>query len=90
MTESEYVTLLHALKEQTWLHRLLKEIGNDIRMSSMYTDSQSAIALAHKPEHHAHTKYIDFQYQFSRNCVEDGAARHVWNTVQRRIWLRTG
>src|SRR5213075_935292 len=34
--------------------------------------SQSAIALAHNPEHHARTKHIDIQYHFIRNCVEDG------------------
>ena len=38
----------------------------------IYTDSQSAIALAQNPEHHARTKHIDIQYHFVRNCVEDG------------------
>src|SRR5579859_4339668 len=37
----------------------------------IYTDSQSAIALAQNPEHHARTKHIDIQYHFIRNCVED-------------------
>src|SRR5213075_991124 len=38
-------------------------------------DSQSAIALAHNPEHHARTKHIDIQYHVVRNCVEDGRLR---------------
>jgi len=72
-TESEYMAILHALKEQIWIHRLLKEIGYDISdQNSIYTDSQSAIALAHNPEHHARTKHIDIQYHFIRNRVEEG------------------
>jgi len=72
-TESEYMAILHALKELIWIQRLLKELGYDIsNQNTIYTDSQSAIALAHNPEHHARTKHIDIQYHFVRNCVEDG------------------
>jgi len=72
-TESEYMAILHALKEQIWIHRLLKELRYDINdQNAIYTDSQSAIALAHNPEHHARTKHIDFQYHFIRNRVEEG------------------
>jgi len=75
-TESEYMALLHALKEQIWLLRFLKEIGYDISdQNTIYMDSQSAIALAHNPEHHARTKHIDIQYHFVRNCVEDGTTQ---------------
>jgi hypothetical protein len=75
-TESEYMALLHALKEQIWLLRFLKEIGYDISdQNIIYCDNQSAIALAHNPEHHARTKHIDIQYHFVRNCVEDGSTR---------------
>jgi len=75
-TESEYMALLHALKELIWLHRFLNEIGYDIsNQNTIYCDNQSAIALAHNPEHHARTKHIDIQYHFVRNCVEDGTMR---------------
>jgi hypothetical protein len=75
-TESEYMAILHALKEQIWLHRFLREIGYDInKQNVIYCDNQSAIALAHNPEHHARTKHIDIQYHFVRNCVEDGRTR---------------
>jgi hypothetical protein len=75
-TESEYMALLHALKEQIWLLRFLKEIGYNISdQNVIYCDNQSAIALAHNPEHHARTKHIDIQYHFVRNCVEDGTTR---------------
>ena len=75
-TESEYMAILHTLKEQIWLLRFLKEIGYDISdQNIIYCDNQSAIALAHNPEHHARTKHIDIQYHFVRNYVEDGATR---------------
>ena len=75
-TESEYMTLLHALKELIWLLRFLREIGYDINNQNIiYTDNQDAIALAHNPEHHARTKHVDIQYHFVRNCVEDGTTR---------------
>ena len=75
-TESEYMALLHALKEQIWLLRFLNEIGYNIdNQNIIYCDNQSAIALAHNPEHHARTKHVDIQYHFVRNCVEDGTMR---------------
>ena len=87
-TESEYMALLHTLKELIWILRVLKELDHDIsNQNTIYIDSQSAIALANNPEHHARTKHIDIQYHFVRNCVEDGTVR--WNIVQRKTWLRT-
>jgi hypothetical protein len=75
-TESEYMALLHALKEQIWLLRFLTEVGYDIsNQNIIYCDNQGAIALAHNPEHHARTKHIDIQYHFVRNCVEDGSTK---------------
>jgi len=74
--ESEYMALLHALRELMWLHRFRKEISYNVNdQNTIYCDNQSAIALAHNPEHHARTKHIDIQYHFVRNCVEDGT---IW------------
>src|SRR5271155_5336503 len=75
-TESEYMALLHALKELIWLLRFLREIGYNIDDQNLiYCDNQSAIALSHNPQHHARTKHVDIQYHFVRNCVEDGTTR---------------
>src|SRR5947207_9627340 len=76
ITKSEYMILLHTLKEQIWLLRFLREIDFDIsNQNIIYIDNQGAIALAHNPEHHAHTKHIDIQYHFVRNCVENDTTR---------------
>ena len=58
-TESEYMALLHTLKEQIWLLCFLKEIGYPTDQNTIYCDNQGAIALANNPEHHARTKHID-------------------------------
>ena len=38
-------------------------------MSTRNGDNQGAIPLAHNPEYHARTKYIDIQYCFIRDVV---------------------
>ena len=59
-TESEYMALLHALKEQIWILQFLEELSYNVKnQNTIYTDSQSALALAHNPEHHTRTKHID-------------------------------
>jgi len=85
-TESEYMALLHALKEQIWIKRLLSEMGYNIdNQNVLYTDSQSAIALAQNPEHHARTKHIDIQYHFVRNCVEDGSLKLEYCSTENMV-----
>jgi hypothetical protein len=70
------MAILDALKEQIWLLRFLREIGYNIGDQNLiYCDNQSAIALAHNPEHYARMKYIDIQYHFVRDCVENGTTR---------------
>src|SRR5204862_509530 len=72
-TESEYMALLYALKEQIWILCLLNELGYNVDdQNIIYIDNQSAIALAHNPEYYARTKRIDIQYHFIRNCVKEG------------------
>jgi len=64
--------------------RFLREIDHDIsNQNVIYIDNQGTNALAHNPEHHAHTKHVDIQYHFVRNCVEDEMTS--WNIVQRKI-----
>ena len=53
------MALKEAIKEQIWLANLFKQLGLIYTKNPIRTDSQSAIALAHNPEHHARTKHID-------------------------------
>ena len=60
-----------AIKEQIWLTNLFAQLGLTYSKNPIWTDSQSAIALAHNPEHHARTKHIDIQYHFVREALLD-------------------
>src|SRR3979490_3248856 len=74
--ETEKLRLLPQPVNSDARDTLIEELGYDISdQNTIYTDSQSAIALAHNPEHHARTKHIDIQYHFIRSCVEDGTTR---------------
>ena len=60
-----------AIKEQIWLFNLFEQLGLTYTKNPIWTDSQSAIALARNPEHHARTKHIDIQYHFVREALQD-------------------
>eukprot|EP00253_Pinus_taeda_P011518 PITA_11518 len=71
VVEAEYMAATHASKEAVWLQRLFSSMGlvqGAIRIDS---DSQRAIFLAKKPAYHSKTKYIDVQYHFVRDMIED-------------------
>lgn len=64
-TESEYVAATHAMKEALWLRSLVKEILKPIDGPTvLFSDNQSAIALAHDHQYHARSKHIDIRYHF--------------------------
>ena len=59
-TEAEYIALTHAAKEAIWLKNIIGELFGTIpHPIQLYSDNQSAIALAKDDRYHAHTKHID-------------------------------
>jgi len=71
--EAEYMALKEAVKELLWLQYMLKQLDKrDFSGKMLYTDSQSAIALAKNPKHHARTKHVDIQYHFVRESYQNG------------------
>ena len=78
-TEAEYVAQTHAAKEAIWLRRLLTEIFKSIDTpTTLFSDSKSAIALAHDGHYHARTKHIDIRYHFIRYIIEAGTIKLVY------------
>ena len=58
--ESEYVTATYAAKEALWLRRFISEVFQPLEnLITLYSDSQSAIALTKDGSYHARTKHID-------------------------------
>jgi reverse transcriptase-like protein len=77
--EAEYVAQTHAAKEAIWLRRLLTEIFKAIDTpTTLFSDSKSAIALAHDGHYHARTKHIDIRYHFIRYIIEAGTIKLVY------------
>jgi len=75
--EAEYMALTEATKELIWIRNLLAELGytNDKADANspteLYSDNQSAIALAKNPVSHARAKHIDIRHHFIRDAVQD-------------------
>ena len=75
-TEAEYVAATHAAKEAIWLRRLIGEVFKPIDGPTvLFSDSQSAIALAKDGHYHARTKHIDIRYHFIRYIIEEGTIK---------------
>ena len=58
--ESEYITTMYAAKEVLWLRQFISEVFQPLKnLITLYSDSQSAIALTKDGSYHARTKHID-------------------------------
>jgi hypothetical protein len=78
-TESEYVAAAHAAKEAKWLRSLIQQLfDTEMSPTTLFSDNQSAIALAKDHQYHARTKHIDIRYHFIRWIVEQGVLRLVY------------
>ena len=78
-TEAEYVAATHAAKEAVWLRRLITDLFNSIDTpTTLFSDSKSAIALAHDGHYHARTKHIDICYHFICYIIEAGTIKLVY------------
>ena len=72
-SEAEYVALSHAAKEALWLRNYLHEVWRmPLDATTIYSDNQSAIALAKDDRYHSRTKHIDIRFHFIRYHVEHG------------------
>ena len=72
-TEAEYVAATQASKEAIWLQMLLEELRHKQEKIALFCDSQSTLHLAKNPAFHSKTKYIQVQYHFVHEKVEEGS-----------------
>jgi len=62
-----------AVKEAIWWRNFLTDLGYNLTApTTLFSDNQSAIALAENPEHHARTKHIDVKYHLMREHIQRG------------------
>lgn len=77
--EAEYVSLSEAAKEAVFLAKFLKELqAREDSPINLYTDSQSAMAIATNPVHHQRTKHVDVRYHFTRELVDNGVIKLMY------------
>ena len=71
--EAEYRAAFTATVECVWLRRLMDDlsVGED-SATTIYTDSQSALAVARNPVFHARTKHIEVHYHYVRERLSAG------------------
>eukprot|EP00253_Pinus_taeda_P021633 PITA_21633 len=69
--EAEYQALWAAMCEAIWLRRLLNDAGKEQNNStSIKSDNQRTIKLAHNPVFDKNTKHIDTQFNFIREKLQ--------------------
>ena len=73
-TQAEYVALSEAVREVCWLRNLYMELGllNEDRPTTIVSDNEGLIALAHNPQFHKQTKHFEVQWHWIRELVQDG------------------
>ena len=61
-----------ATKELKWIRTLLGELGcSNETPTDLFSDNQSAMALAKNPVYHARAKHIDIRHHFVREAIQD-------------------
>ncbi|KAG8503958.1 hypothetical protein CXB51_002230 [Gossypium anomalum] len=71
-TKAEYMAITEACKEAIWLKGLFSKLNEDLQISTIYCNSQSAIFLTKDQMFHERTKHIDVRYHFVRDIVARG------------------
>ncbi|MCO5600088.1 hypothetical protein L7F22_054196 [Adiantum nelumboides] len=71
--EAKYRAIFTATVECVWLRRLMADLGvGQDTANTIYTDSQSALAVARNPIFHARTKHIEVHYHYVRERLSAG------------------
>ena len=65
-TKAKYMAVIEACKETLWLKRLFRDLSEQLQISTLYYDSQSAIFLTKDQMFHERMKHIDVRYHFVR------------------------
>jgi hypothetical protein len=70
-TEAGYKSLCATTCEVVWLRRLLQDVGEEQKESTMIKcDNQSTINIVKNPIFHARTKHVEAQFHFFREKLQ--------------------
>ena len=70
--EAEYMAIKKACKEAIWLKGLFGELSENLQITIVFCDSQSAIFLTKDQMFHERTKHIDVRYHFMCDFIACG------------------
>jgi hypothetical protein len=77
--ESEYIAMVHAMKELLYLRNLFSELfGSLSKPTILRADNQAAIAMVKNDQFHPRTKHIAIRYHKIREVVTSGDAIVEW------------
>ena len=90
-TKAEYIGIMHAAKEATWVCHLLSEMHSPLVLKYpilLYCNNKSAIELIKNATFHSCTKHIVIQYHFI--CEAHSDSTLVLNHLSSAIALAIG
>ncbi|BBH05359.1 transposable element gene [Prunus dulcis] len=69
--EAEYHGMAHGVCELLWLRRLLRDLGfGPKKPIDLHCDNKAAIAIAHNPVQHDHTKHVKVDRNFIKEKLD--------------------
>ena len=69
-TESEYRSMKKEIKEEIWLHSIIKSLGLKLEKPVLHCGCQSVLNLAKNAMYHKKTKQIDVRLNFICDILE--------------------
>ena len=84
--EAEYKVAFTTVVECVWLRRLMADLSSSVdEPTPIFSDSQSAIALAKNPVFHARTKHIEVHYHFVREQLHAGDVSLIYCPTDQNV-----
>ncbi|MCO5597826.1 hypothetical protein L7F22_051910 [Adiantum nelumboides] len=84
--EAEYKAIFTASVECVWLRCLMADLGvGQDTVNTIYTDSQSALAIARNPVFHACTKHIKVHYHYIKERLSAGEINLAYVPTQNNL-----
>ena len=85
-TKSEYIAATYTAEEALWLQTLISQVfGINLPPTTLFSDNQSAIALAKEHQYHARTKHIDVHFHFICWIIKDGKIRLIYCPTEEMV-----
>lgn len=69
-TEVEYIACTEVVKEEMWIRELIKKLGIQQKVMSVFCDNQISICLSKYPMFHEIIKHIDMRFHFITEKIQ--------------------